>query len=180
MPDGLAEMIMPSEDIKKHISRGWKELKLKEYGNQLVNQSDSMAQLWSLTQDGDAKTAWRAAYLMDIINEQYPDRLLSFLNHIKDRLKMEENQSLLRHFSRILCHHNIIIYADGTFIDTCIKHLISKKSAIAVKANFLTLTQQLLAHYPELKQEFKEAFDLMQQDASPAIRCRLRQIIPNQ
>lgn len=168
---------MQQEDIKSVIIGDWKGIPFKEYGKQLVKTEGALPQLFGLTNDSDPKIAWRAAYLMDIINEQAPEKLLPFLHELKERLNTEENQSLLRHFTRILGKHDVLAYADGTFIDTCFRQLINKRSAIAVKANFLKLTQQLLTHYPELKHELTEIFELISQDASPAIRCRLKQII---
>ena len=168
---------MQLNDIKSVISGEWKGIPFKEYGKQLAKREDALPYLLMLTHDKDPKIAWRAAYLMDIINDQAPEKLLPFLNGLKQRLDTEENQSLLRHFTRILGKHDVLAYADGTFIDTCFRHLMSKRSAIAVKANFLILIQQLLIHYPELKHELTEIFELISQDASPAIRCRLKQII---
>ena len=168
---------MQLNDIKSVISGEWKGIPFKEYGKQLVGTEDALPHLFSLTHDTDPKIAWRAAYLMDIINDQAPEKILPFLHELKQRLDTEENQSLLRHFTRILGKHDVLAYADGTFIDTCFRHLMSKRSAIAVKANFLILIQQLLIHYPELKHELTEIFELISQDASPAIRCRLKQII---
>lgn len=168
---------MQLSDIKSVISGEWKGIPFKEYGKQLAKWEDALPYLLMLTHDKDPKIAWRAAYLMDIINDQAPEKLVPILNELKNRLNTEESQSLLRHFTRILGKHDILTYADGTFIDTCFRQLINKRCAIAVKANFLKLTQQLLIHYPELKHELTEIFELISQDASPAIRCRLKQII---
>lgn len=171
---------MQLDEIRSVIIGEWKGIPFKEYGKHLVEVEGALPELLGLTHDKDIKVAWRAAYLMDIINDQAPEKLLPFLNDLKERLNTVENQSLLRHFTRILGKHDVLAYADGTFVDTCFKHLISKRSAIAVKANFLILIQQLLIHYPELKHELAEIFELISQDASPAIRCRLKQIIGNQ
>lgn len=168
---------MQISEIESNISGKWGTQSFKSYGLKLSETNGSVALLLTLTRHQDSKVAWRAAYLMDMVNDHAPEKLLPFLDEITSRLNTEQNQSLLRHFTRILSKHDILTYANGLFVDACFKHLINKKSAIAVKANFLKLIQKLLIHYPELRHELNEIFELIRQDETPAIRFRLRQII---
>lgn len=167
---------MNAEEMIRQIGGEWDGIPFKLLGTELCSQPGIVSLLLSLTHHNDKKIAWRSAYLLDIINDAQPDLVLHHLKQISQVLIQTDNQSILRHFSRILSRHNILLYADGTLIDACFRHLVSKKSAIAVKANMLLIFQKIIEHYPELKHELKEVASLLEQDASPGIKSRLKKI----
>ncbi len=168
---------MKIEELEQQISNPWDSIDFRSFGSKLASEGGYVPMLLQLTQSANKKVAWRAAYLTDIINQNDSNQLTPHIDELRNRTARETEQGVLRHFSRILLTRNASDYADGEFIDTCIKHLTDRKSAIAVKANFLTITHQLLTVYPELKQEMESVFDIVNQDSSPGIRSRFRKLI---
>lgn len=170
---------MTRQELEHQISLPWGSTDFKKFGAELALLEDSVPMLIEVTLSDSDKAAWRAAYLADIINQTNKNLLAGHIETIRDRMANERRQGVLRHFSRILMTFDAAEYADGNFVDTCIQHLTAKKSAIAVKANILSIVQQLVKAYPELKAEFESVFEIVSQDSSPGIRSRFRKIFNN-
>ena len=164
-------------ELQKHIEEPWGSTDFKKFGAQLALQEGHVSILLELTQSDNKKIAWRSAYLIDIINQTNNNLLNNHIETICNRISTEKEQGVLRHFTRILMTRNSSDYADGLLIDSCINHLMERKTAIAVKANILSIMQQLLETYPELKNEMDSVFEVVKQDSSPGIRSRFRKII---
>jgi hypothetical protein len=68
--------------------------------------------------------SWRAAYLIDKINDNYPQLLQPFLNEMIDQVKIEKSHSKKRHFLKLIGQNELPPEQQGFMLDFC---MISEK-----------------------------------------------------
>ena len=139
------------------IDEGWHSGQFKNLALEWCESKDTVLILWELSQQVEHKTAWRAAYLLDLIHDQNPMMIEPYLIRMINRVQHINNSSVIRHYLRILSQHQLSEIADGHLVDKCFQWLGTESTPIAVKAHCMTILHQLCIAYPDLAYELKTA-----------------------
>jgi len=102
--------------------------------------------------DENPKT-WRAAYLIDKINDSYPELLRPFLNEMIEQLKIEKSESKKRHFLKLISMNDLPQEQQGFLTDFCINVFTSNKEPVAVRVHAMQVLFNISDKQPDLKSE---------------------------
>lgn len=97
--------------------------------------------------------SWRAAYLVDKINDAYPKLLKPYLNEMIKQLKIEKSESKKRHFLKLISMHDLPLAQLGFLTDFCISVFTSAKVPVAVRVHAMQVLYNISEIQPELKSE---------------------------
>lgn len=147
------------EQIISLIDSEWAGDSFKGLAKELYQYPNSIPMLMELNEHADAKIAWRSAYLLDLVHDIDPQALDEQLETIIQRTPHLTNQSIRRHYLRILTQHNLDELADGQLLDCCFSWLQTQETPIAVKAHCMQIIFNLTRAYPELKSELKAVLE---------------------
>ena len=135
------------------IDGEWVGESFKELAKTLYRSPTDIQLLFELNEHKNNRIAWRSAYLIDLAHDIDSSILDNYLEQIIERTPRLSNQSIKRHYLRILSQHNLSDIADGKLLDCCFEWLQTQETAIAVKAHCMTIIYELSKPYPELKTE---------------------------
>lgn len=99
--------------------------------------------------DGNQKS-WRAAYLVDKINDDYPKLLLPFLQKMMDQVLIEKSTSKKRHFLKLISLNDLNKNQQGLILDFCIETLRSSKEPAAVRVHAMQILHNIALKEIEL------------------------------
>lgn len=99
------------------------------------------------------RKSWRAAYLVDKINDIYPGLVRPFLHIMIEQVKIEKNESKRRHFLKLISMNDLSEKQKGLTLDFCIKTFTSAKEPVAVRVHAMQVLFNIAQSEPELKTE---------------------------
>ena len=94
--------------------------------------------------------SWRAAYLVDKINDKHPQLLLPFLNKIIDQVKIEKSAAKRRHFLKLISMNELTNRQQGFLFDFCIKTFTSDKEPVAVRVHAMQVLFNIAVNETDL------------------------------
>jgi hypothetical protein len=97
--------------------------------------------------------SWRAAYIVDKINDAQPELLHPFLVRMIDRVQKEKNGSKKRHFLKLISMNDIPENHQGVMFDFCLKTFSSSKDAVAVRVHAMQILYNISSNEPDLQPE---------------------------
>lgn len=97
--------------------------------------------------------SWRAAYMVDKINDDFPELLLPYLEKIILQLKVEKSSSKKRHFLKLISMKSIPEKYFGFLIEYCLEALSSAKEPPAVRVHAMQILFHISEKEPGLKPE---------------------------
>ena len=97
--------------------------------------------------------SWRAAYLIDKINDKFPNFILPYIEKMTEQLKTEKNSSKKRHFLKLIGLHEINEKHLGFLVEYCIGAMGNSNEPTAVRANAMQILYNISEYEPELKPE---------------------------
>ncbi len=103
--------------------------------------------------DESEKTNWRAAWLIDKLNNRYPELIYSKIGLIQEAVLQCENQSKLRHFLKLISLHPINKQATGLLFDRSFQIFTNPNYAIAIRVHAMQILYEISCLEPELKPE---------------------------
>ncbi len=122
--------------------------------------------------------SWRAAYLVDLINDTKPTLLLSFLNKIIDQVKIEKNESKRRHFLKLISQNELSQEQQGELFDFCVNTLISAKETVAARVHAMQILYNISLTEPELKPEILAIIEHeIENHSTPGIASRGKKLV---
>lgn len=131
---------------------------------------------WLTKQEQD-KVLFRAAYLLETIYFQYNELFMPYRERFYDDFLKCHNGSVKRHFSKIMAHIlKSYTPSDSTCNDIaekCVEWVIDSKVKVAVKI-WSVDTLLLLTKVEWVGETMESLFDILEKDATPAIKCRLK------
>nr|WP_321410475.1 hypothetical protein [uncultured Carboxylicivirga sp.] len=152
-------MVLSQAEIEESIIAQWESGKMKLLAQDWSESVEIVGVLWQMNRLDDKKIAWRSAYLLDLIHDVNPSIIKPYLMDISSLVITEKNQSIKRHYLRILCQYDLSKIADGHLVDACFKWLAIEDTPIAVKAHCMTILYNLSGSYPDLISELKLALE---------------------
>nr|WP_319398224.1 hypothetical protein [uncultured Carboxylicivirga sp.] len=148
-------MNLSQQDIEERIAGEWFSGQMKDLAKEWSMFDQIIQQLWQINRSENEKMAWRSAYLIDLIHDVNPSIIEPYLEQILTNVCNETNQSIKRHYLRILSQHNLNEMVNGIFVDVCFKWLGMDETPIAVKAHCMTILYNLCSAYPEMIPELR-------------------------
>lgn len=103
--------------------------------------------------DDTEPTNWRAAWLVDKINDRHPEVIAGNIDRILQAVYETENQSKLRHFLKLISLHPIDIEAAGKLFDRTLSIFTDSTYAIAIRVHAMQILYEISLLEPDLKQE---------------------------
>ena len=97
--------------------------------------------------------SWRAAYLVDKINDSNPELLDPFLHEMIVQLKTEKSESKRRHFLKLISMKVVPQSQEGSMFDFCVKTFTTAKQPVAVRVHAMQVLFNISENEPELKPE---------------------------
>ncbi|WP_430811808.1 MULTISPECIES: hypothetical protein [unclassified Carboxylicivirga] len=165
------------EEIINMISGGWPGAAFKDLAHEFHQSPHDIQLLFELNEHPTHRIAWRSAYLLDTIHDINRDSLRNYLEVIIERCPRLTNESIKRHYLRILAQYDLSKLADGRLLDCCFQWLQTAETPIAVKAHCMQILYGLCAHYPELIPELKAVLTGLLPYASKGEANRAKKIL---
>ena len=97
--------------------------------------------------------SWRAAYLVDKINNDNPDLILPYVDKMIEQLKLENHSGKKRHLLKLISLNKIPELQHGFLLDYCLNIFTSAKEAIAVQVHAMQILFNISEKEPQLKPE---------------------------
>ncbi|TAJ09420.1 hypothetical protein DMA11_19950 [Marinilabiliaceae bacterium JC017] len=164
-------------DFEEQLIDRWNSAGFNQIAKDNCHSAEVVAKLFSLTTHKNHKIAWRSAYLVDQIHDLAPEMVTPYLPRIAEALPALTNQSVKRHFARILVQHDLSELADGRLLDACFTWLTQQDTPIAVKAHCMQILFNLTKIYPELIPELKIVLEELIPYGSKGEQNRARKIL---
>ena len=114
------------------------------------------------------KKSWRAAYLIDQINDNNPKLLNPFLNKIIEQVKIEKSQSKKRHFLKLISQNELPPEQQGFMLGFCMNTFTSAKEDLAVRVHAMQILYNISEKEPELKPEILALIEYEMENHSSA------------
>jgi hypothetical protein len=121
--------------------------------------------------------AWRAAWIVDGTDEQFPGLARDFIFSIVQSLPEIESKGCLRSLLRMLCRYEIAEEKQGMLIDLCFKYLVSELYPVAVKVHAMQIIYNHALIYPELKEELITVISDQVDNNSVGFKARGKRLI---
>lgn len=158
----------------KTILESWENLLLmvKLFGND----PEKYDVLMQVALYDSSPQSWRAAYLFDKINDNYPELILPYLEKIIRRLETETNSSKKRHFLKILSMKPVPEESYGFLVTYCLDTL-SSEAPPAVRVHAMQILYNISETEKDLKPELLQVIEQeMEYRATAGIISRGRKI----
>lgn len=97
--------------------------------------------------------SWRAAYIIDKIDENYPELILPHITEIIQQIKVEKHAGKKRHFLRQISLKSIPETHFGFLVEYCLNALTSGKELPAVRVHAMQILFNISEKEPDLKPE---------------------------
>lgn len=96
------------------------------------------------------KKSWRAAYLIDKINDSFPELLFPYLQEMIDQVRIEKSSGKKRHFLKLISLNELNKNQQGFIFDFCIETLKSAKEPAAVRVHAMQILHNIALNEIEL------------------------------
>jgi tRNA-dihydrouridine synthase len=136
-----------------------------------------IAPLYHLIHSDKPKIQWHAAWVFEHIFIAKPEIIKPYLKEIVSEFHTIENNSVKRHFAKILSLTDINNMANGIFINTCFEWLKSELISVAVKAHCMQILFHLTLKYPDLKPELRIVLEEQIPFNSAGFKSRAQKIL---
>ena len=133
------------------LINSWENLQYLQ--NELVKKPELYRLLIEIAFYDENPKSWRAAYLVDKINDNYSELLRPFMNEMIEQLKVERNESKKRHFLKLISLNELPIEQLGFLTDFCIDVFTSDKEPVAVRVHAMQVLFNISEVQPDLKPE---------------------------
>jgi len=129
----------------------------------LVNEITQTPEYYSMLMDialyNPHQKSWRAAYLVDKINDSYPELLKPFLNKMIEQVKIEKSVGKRRHFLKLISVNSLPQDQQGFIFDFCLKTFKSAKEPVAVRVHAMQILYNISEVEPDLKPELLDIIE---------------------
>ncbi len=121
--------------------------------NEIISEPANYKNLVDITLTNNNPKSWRAAWLMDKINDQAPDLIINYIPEIIEQLKVEKSDGKKRHLLKLISLKEIPDEYLGFLTDFCIAIFTSSKKPIAVRVHAMQILGNIAMKEPDLKPE---------------------------
>ncbi len=118
-----------------------------------------IATLFDIIRKGGYPLNWRAAWVIDHINQLKLGILQPYATDIEELFFHPTCNGVERHMIKILVEFPELYHENGLIIDRCFQLLKNSSTSIATRAHAMELLYQTTLEYPDLWTEFKLILD---------------------
>jgi hypothetical protein len=149
--------------------------------NWVDNDKDRFALLIDLFLHDEYRVVQRAAWIVSMVANKYPELLTPHLPAMIKRMHKEGLPTAVkRNVVRILQNVKIPGKLQGPVMDACFQFLSDPKETIAVRCFSMTVLANLAKDYSEIKGELKIAIEeVLRQKARAGLRARAKKVLLN-
>jgi hypothetical protein len=168
---------MTKEEILQVLD-SWENLEylLKE----IMNSPKDYQTLMEIALNSKDPKSWRAAYLVDKINDSQSELLHPYLVRMFEQVQIEKNGSKKRHFLKLISMNNIPENHQGVMFDFCLKAFSSDKEAVAIRVHAMQILYNISINEPDLQAEVLSIIEHeIEHHPSPGIASRGKKLIKN-
>lgn len=156
---GLVQMKEITENVLSALICSWENLALV-----MGNISDYPAHLNALMKiafDESDPRNWRAAWMVDKMNDKHPELIIPYLPSMTDFVLTTQNAGKKRHFLKLISLHAILEDKMVTLLNYCIDVFTSSSEPIAVRVHAM----QVLFNIAQAEPDFAgELIDLIEHE----------------
>jgi hypothetical protein len=145
--------------------------------NYLISHPEEIHNIINLINDSDERPAWRAAWIIDHLNQNRPELVMPHLFQLANILKKTTYNGARRSLLKILITNPSPINEDGELVDLCFQWVISPSEPIAIRAYAMQFIFDLLSVYPDLKFELRSTLETVLDDESKGVRGKARKVL---
>lgn len=121
----------------------------------------------------------RSAHVLSSVVEKNPKIIQPYFEKIIEYIQVDKTPvAVQRNILRLLQFVEVPKRYHGQLIDVCFNFILDSKAAIAVRAFSMFVANNIVENYPEVKTEFLLILENMSPDEPPAIKSRLRKLLP--
>lgn len=121
----------------------------------------------------------RAAWVMEIISNSYPELLQPYIGEIISHLSEFTHPGSRRNGLKMLTRSRIPEDYQGSLIDTCFEWIMDGDKTVAVKVFAMQIIENHLSLYPELAYELKGIIEDQWDKNSAGFKSRGRKVLRN-
>ncbi len=150
---------------------------INELKKSFTNDPQYLDILLELTQSSDPKISWRSAWVFEhsiIENQEFIKKYTPTIVSLFPNL---ENDSIKRHFAKILTYSNTIAVANGDIINTCFNWMMIEKTPPAVKVHCMQILYNISTIHTDLQHELKLTIESMYDNSSAGFQSRAKKIL---
>jgi len=163
-------------DYKEILQKFPDKLEAIEMAKEAANDKDKLKSLWLLAKSKD-KAAWRAAWIMDKVNDISPDGITPYIEEMIELSTKTNCQSKIRQFLKLISLHSLTKSVDGIFIGKCFDWLNDRKMPTAIRVYSMQVLYNFSQHEPDIKNELGECIEFHFDESSAGFRARGKRIL---
>lgn len=146
--------------------------------NEVIAEPANYKNLVGITLNSNHPKSWRAAWLMDKINDQAPELIDGYIPEIIEQLKVEKSDGKKRHLLKLISLKVVPDEYLGFLTDYCISVFTSSKEPIAVRVHAMQILGNIAIKEPDLKPEIVLIMEHeMENHGSAGIVSRCKKIL---
>ena len=166
---------MNKEEIFELIF-SWENLELLM--KEVIDSGDTYLNLMEMALYDERAMTWRAAYLIDKINDLQPELILPYLEKMIEQVQVEKHGGKRRHFLKLISMNKIPEQKLGLMLDFAIETFKSSKEAVAVRVHAMQILYNITELEPELKHEILTVIEHeMENHSSAGIISRGKKLV---
>lgn len=127
-------------------------------------------QLWSIFISNREPESRRAAWAIDILNENHSFIQQQHIDCLINELEVFSHDGLKRHSLRILENHQVKPDQIGILASLCFKWLEAPNESTAVKAYSIKILEKIAGEEPELKRELIDIIEIQLDEGTPGFK----------
>ncbi len=142
--------------LNRDSSRATADIAVEAVGNMLVY----FKEVLNISLDSKPPVNWRAARVVALCAEKYPELFIPFVNKIAQLYSSFKNDGLKRSYAWLLAKYTSYLDegSQADLIDVCFNYMLSDEK-IAVKYNCMKLLFEMTKILPEIRGELQAAID---------------------
>lgn len=182
---------MTKEELLREISKTLTKTKRINLAQIAISTDFSVHHLLDCCYHQKKAVAFRAAWILEFVEYEYPERFLPVFSAFIDRLPEQKYESCQRHFTKILLHFtqpNIKDTRKRTFdalsatrqeqvVETLFEWLIAPKTPVAVRVNCMEILSYLIPLFPWIKEELLAQIHFYMKAGTAAVQSRGKRLL---
>jgi len=158
------------EDLFDILS-SWENIEF--VAGEIANTPELYSELMKIALYSVEQKSWRAVYIIDKINDKFPNLILPYLEKIIKQLESEKHSSKKRHFLKLLSMNEIKEKHLAFLFEYCIGTMGNGSEPPAVRVHAMQILYNISEYEPALKPEILACIEHeMEYHATAGIRSR--------
>jgi len=127
--------------------------------NSIADHPEHLEALMKLTFDDSEARNWRAAWMVDKINDKHPEMIVPYLPAMTDFVLTTHNYGKKRHLLKLIGLHELQEERMGELLNFCIEIFTSAKDPVAVRVHALQILYNIALQEPDFASELIELIE---------------------